>query len=105
HSIIDDAARCNAHVVSLERLPQDLESAATTANFIFITPNLCSDGHDDPCIDGRRGGLDAIDAFLKTWVPLIERSAAFRADGALIVTGREPDGARPALESRMPSAA
>jgi phosphatidylinositol-3-phosphatase len=95
HSIIDDAARCNAHVVSLERLPQDLESAATTANFIFITPNLCSDGHDDPCIDGRRGGLDAIDAFLKTWVPLIERSAAFQANGALIVTFDESDGAGP----------
>jgi hypothetical protein len=95
HSIIDDAARCNAHVVNFERLPQDLESAATTANFIFITPNLCSDGHDAPCIDGRRGGLDAIDAFLKTWVPLIERSAAFRADGALIVTFDESDGAGP----------
>ena len=95
HSIIDDAARCNAHVVSLERLPQDLESAATTANFIFITPNLCSDGHDAPCIDGRRGGLDAIDAFLKTWVPLIERSAAFQANGALIVTFDESDGAGP----------
>jgi phosphatidylinositol-3-phosphatase len=95
HSIIDDAARCNAHVVSLERLPQDLESAATTANFIFITPNLCSDGHDAPCIDGRRGGLDAIDAFLKIWVPLIQRSAAFQADGALIVTFDESDGAGP----------
>lgn len=95
HSIIDDAARCNAHVVNLERLPQDLESVATTANFIFITPNLCSDGHDAPCIDGRRGGLDAIDAFLKTWVPLIERSAAFEKDGVLIVTFDESDGAGP----------
>jgi phosphatidylinositol-3-phosphatase len=95
HSIIDDAARCNAHVVNLERLPRDLESAATTANFIFITPNLCSDGHDAPCIDGRRGGLDAIDAFLKSWVPLIERSAAFQADGVLIVTFDESDGAGP----------
>jgi len=95
HSIIDDAARCNTHVVNLERLPQDLGSAATTANFIFITPNLCSDGHDAPCIDGRLGGLDAIDAFLKTWVPLIEHSAAFQADGALIVTFDESDGAGP----------
>jgi phosphatidylinositol-3-phosphatase len=95
HSIIDDAARCNAHVVNLERLPQDLESAATTANFIFITPNLCSDGHDDPCIDGRRGGLTAIDAFLRVWVPLIERSAAFEQDGLLVVTFDESDGAGP----------
>jgi phosphatidylinositol-3-phosphatase len=95
HAIIDDAARCSAHVVNLERLPRDLESEATTANFVFITPNLCSDGHDAPCIDGRPGGLASIDAFLKTWVPLIERSAAFQADGVLIVTFDESDGAGP----------
>ncbi|HEY6823145.1 MAG TPA: alkaline phosphatase family protein, partial [Steroidobacteraceae bacterium] len=50
HAIIDDQARCDTHVVNLERLPQDLASVATTANYIFITPNLCSDGHDVPCI-------------------------------------------------------
>jgi len=81
HSIIDDQARCDAHVVNLERLPQDLRSAATTANYIFITPNLCNDGHDAECVDGRRGGLAAIEVFLRTWVPLIERSPAFKADG------------------------
>jgi hypothetical protein len=45
HSIIDDEARCDAHVVNLQRLPGDLQSADTTANYVFITPNLCSDGH------------------------------------------------------------
>src|SRR5258705_2051821 len=34
HSIIDDQARYDAHVVNLERLPQDLRSAATNANYI-----------------------------------------------------------------------
>ena len=92
HSIIDDPARCNAHVVNLERLPRDLESEATTANYVFITPNLCSDGHDVPCVDGRGGGLAVIDGFLRTWVPLIERSAAFEKDGLLIVTFDESDG-------------
>jgi hypothetical protein len=95
HSIIDDQARCDAHVVNLERLPQDLRSVATTANYIFITPNLCNDGHDAECVDGRRGGLAAIEVFLRTWVPLIERSAAFQADGVLIVTFDESDGAGP----------
>ncbi len=95
HSIIDDAARCSARVVSLERLRQDLESQATTANFVFITPNLCSDGHDDPCVDGRRGGLSAIEVFLKQWVPLIEGSTAFQSDGVLIITFDESDGAGP----------
>jgi hypothetical protein len=93
HSIIDDAARCNTHVVNLERLSADLESEASTASYVFITPNLCSDGHDAPCIDGRPGGLASIDDFLRTWVPLILHSPAFQKDGLLIVTFDESDGA------------
>jgi hypothetical protein len=96
HSIIDDQARCDAHVVNLERLPQDLQSVTTTANYIFITPNLCNDGHDPACVDGRRGGLFAIDVFLRRWVPLIEGSPAFRADGMLLITFDESDSAGPA---------
>ncbi len=92
HSIIDDRARCDAHVVNLTRLLQDLKTSAATANYVFITPNLCSDGHDAKCVDGRRGGLAAIDAFLKEWVPLITRSPAFAADGMLIITFDESDG-------------
>jgi hypothetical protein len=93
HSIIDDQVRCDRHVVNLERLPEDLASAATTANYTFITPNLCSDGHDPQCIDGQSGGLAAIDRFLRTWVPRIEAAPAFRADGMLIITFDESDGA------------
>jgi hypothetical protein len=92
HTIIDDAARCDARVVNLSRLPADLASAAATPNFVFITPNLCSDGHDAKCVDGRAGGLVAINAFLTQWVPRIVNSAAFRADGLLIVTFDEADG-------------
>jgi phosphatidylinositol-3-phosphatase len=92
HTIIDDAARCNARVVNLTRLSADLASAAATPNFVFITPNLCSDGHDPQCVDGREGGLVAINAFLTQWMPLILNSAAFRADGLLIVTFDEADG-------------
>jgi hypothetical protein len=93
HSIIDDQARCDAHVVNLDELPKDLASLATTPNYVFITPNLCSDGHDARCVDGRFGGLTAINVFLKEWVPRIEESAAFRADGLLIITFDESDGA------------
>ena len=95
HSIIDDRARCDAHVVNLEQLRQDLHSAASTPNYAFITPNLCSDGHDLECADGSRGGFTAIDAFLKQWVPLIEHSEAFRRDGLLVITFDESDGAGP----------
>ena len=92
HSIIDDAARCDAHVVNLEHLPADLADPAATPNYVFITPNLCNDGHDAKCADGRVGGLTAINAFLTKWVPLITSSAAYRADGMLVVTFDESDG-------------
>ncbi|MBS0579823.1 MAG: phosphoesterase [Proteobacteria bacterium] len=91
HSIIDDQKRCDHHVVNLALLPQDLKSAATTPNYVFITPNLCNDGHDAPCVDGRPGGLREIDAFLRRWVPLITQSPAFRADGLLVITFDESD--------------
>jgi phosphatidylinositol-3-phosphatase len=92
HSIIDDAARCDARVVNLSQLPQDLRTAVSTPNFVFITPNLCNDGHDQHCADGREGGYSAIDAFLKQWVPLITAAPAFAADGMLVITFDESDG-------------
>ncbi|HLJ36942.1 MAG TPA: alkaline phosphatase family protein [Steroidobacteraceae bacterium] len=91
HSIIDDRTRCESHVVNLARLRADLASVASTPNYVFITPNLCNDGHDPKCADGREGGFTAINAFLRQWVPLITGSEAFRADGLLIVTFDESD--------------
>jgi hypothetical protein len=92
HSIIDDASRCDAHVVNLAQLPQDLKTAGSTPNLVFITPNLCNDGHDRHCADGREGGYAAIDAFLKQWVPLITAAPAFGTDGMLVITFDESDG-------------
>jgi phospholipase C len=86
HSIIDDPARCAAHVVNLDALDHDLGNAATTPNFAFIAPNLCHDGHDAPCKNGEPGGLISADAFLRAWVPRIRASPAFREDGLLVVT-------------------
>ncbi len=86
HSIIDDTASCDAHVVNLNQLPQDLANPAATPNYVFITPNLCDDGHDSPCANGDPGGLSQADAFLQTWVPRITGSAAFRQDGLLLIT-------------------
>jgi hypothetical protein len=90
HSLID-APTCAAHDVALDRLQTDLQSAATTPNLTFITPDLCSDGHDEPCADGRPGGYASIDAFLAEWVPRIEASPAYQQDGALVVTFDESE--------------
>jgi hypothetical protein len=95
HTIIDDQVRCDAHVVNLDRLPRDLQSLATTANYVFITPNLCNDGHDPECIDGSPGGFVAMEAFLRKWVPLITASAAFKRDGLLVITFDESEGNGP----------
>jgi hypothetical protein len=76
-------------------LPQDLRSTATTPNYVFITPNLCNDGHDPLCIDGGPGGFEAVDAFLRKWVPLILASPAFKQDGVLVITFDESEGNGP----------
>ena len=92
HSVIDNQAKCNANVVNLSRLSTDLHSAATTPNYVFITPNLCNDGHDANCANGGPGGLAQADTFLKTWVPAITSSPAFKQDGLLIVAFDESVG-------------
>jgi hypothetical protein len=91
HSIIDGPS-CAANDVDLSQMPADIASAATTASYSFITPDLCSDGHDAPCVDGKRpGGLKSIDAFLQEWVPKIIQSPGFKDDGLLVVSFDEAE--------------
>ena len=108
HTIIDDTTLCDARVVPLGStsgalpasapsgttgLATDLKQVSTTPNLSFITPNLCADGHDAPCVN-QAGATTAganIDAFLSTWVPRITGSPAFHKDGLLIVTFDEAD--------------
>jgi hypothetical protein len=84
HSIID-SSDCGEHVVNLNKLTSDLQSISTTANFNLITPNLCDDGHDSPCVNGQPGGLTSANTFLQKWVPIITASPAFQKDGLLII--------------------
>jgi len=92
HGLIDHKDRCVTHVVNLRHLSDDLKSVKTTPNFSFITPNLCNDGHDAPCVDRATGGLVQADGFLRKWVPKITSSPAFKADGVLIITFDEASG-------------
>lgn len=93
HSIID-SPDCSRNVVNLKLLAADLVHKSTTPNLAFITPNLCHDGHDGDgsgeaektCADGEPGGLTSVDAFLRTWVPRILNSPAYKADGLLFIT-------------------
>jgi hypothetical protein len=90
HSLIDSGA-CAANDVPLGQLDGDLSSAATTPNFVFVTPDLCNDAHDSTCADGGPGGLPAADQFLQTWVPKITGSPAWSEGSLLIVTFDEAE--------------
>ena len=102
HSVIDNAAYCAAHVVSLgtssgtsNGLAKDLHAVRTTPNLSFIVPNLCLDGHDYPCTNQTAPATSAVgdaDAFLRTWVPLITQSPAYKKDGLLAVVFDEAAG-------------
>jgi hypothetical protein len=91
-SSITGSADCPRNVVDLSALRTDLQSTQTTPSLSYITPNLCHDGHDSPCVDGQPGGLASADAWLRQWVPVITGSPAFGKDGMLVITFDESDG-------------
>ena len=84
HSLLDSGS-CDRNVVALSKLTTDLQSAATTPSYAFITPNLCNDGHDYPCTNQPSGAsaLADIDAFLETWVPKITAAQAYKENGLI----------------------
>jgi hypothetical protein len=91
HSILDTPA-CVQNVVDYSKFAGDLKSIATTPNLAFITPDVCHDGHDSPCVDGEPGGLVSADQFLAREVPKILASPAYKADGLLVITLDEAQG-------------
>ncbi len=91
HSIIDFPT-CQANDVDLTQLAPDLRSEATTPDYAFITPDLCNDGHDEPCADGSPGGMRQANSFLKDLIPEITASPAYRDRGLIIVTFDEAEG-------------
>jgi phosphatidylinositol-3-phosphatase len=96
-SITSRKAYCRHHVRRLGDLVTDLKHVKTTPRLSYITPDLCADGHDNPCANGDPGGLVKVNAFLKTWVPRILASPAFKKNGMLVITADESDG--PAQDS------
>lgn len=91
HSIIDNQQRCDEHVVPLVELDTDLSKVENTPNLVFITPNLCNDGHDGPSSICAGGGLISSDQFLHKWVPKILASPAYEQAGILIITFDEAE--------------
>ena len=91
HSIIDQQLSCDRHVVDLKKMRADLRRERTTPAYSFITPNLCHDGHDEPCVNGEPGGLVSANRWLKNTVPSILHSPGFKRRGLLLVTFDEAE--------------
>jgi hypothetical protein len=78
--------RCASSDVGLDRLATDLKQISTTPAFSYISPGPCDDGSDTPCSANAPAGLTQADRFLKTVVPEIERSPAYKQDGLIMIT-------------------
>ena len=91
HSIIDNRRAATRDVVPLDQLTPTCSDRRPRPNYAFITPDLCSDGHDTPCVDGGPGGLESVDVFLKEWVPKIVASPAYKDGGMLFITWDEAE--------------
>ena len=80
NDIRTNAARCNAHVVPFSQLGTDL-AGGSMPNYVWITPNMCSDMHDCSIATG--------DSWLSQQVPAILNSSAYKNGGALFITWDE----------------
>ncbi len=85
HSLLDLGA-CASNDEPITALKKDLKSEKNTANFSYISPDLCSAGVTGQCPEGAPTGAAAADAWLEETVPLIVESPAFKKDGLLIIT-------------------
>jgi phospholipase C len=71
---------CPSQVVPFSQFDQDM-AAATVPNFVWITPDLCHDGHD--CSTGTA------DKWLSQTVPKILATSAWKNGGVLVITWDE----------------
>ena len=84
-----NSAYCIAHMRPLTELVTDLQTN-TVAQYVFITPNLCNDGHDScaPVNDGVR----QTDNWFAAYMPAILNSTAYQNGGAVFITWDEGEG-------------
>jgi hypothetical protein len=80
------SSTCIAHVRPFGELSGALD-ANTVAKYVFVTPNLCDDMHDS--CSPTRNRIKQGDNWLKSVVPTIMASNAYKNNGALIITWDE----------------
>jgi len=93
HRLNPKSAECIAHVRPYYQLATDLADH-TSAQYNFITPNLCHDGHEgiSPCdaLESKNNTLRS-DTWLKQNVPLILESEEYKQGGALFIIWDEAE--------------
>jgi outer membrane biosynthesis protein TonB len=99
HSLLDLGA-CSSNDEPITELKKDLKSEAKTANYSYISPDLCSAGVAGQCAEGEPEGAAAADKWLEEVVPQIVESPAFKKDGLLIVTFGGVNPPAPAVEGQ-----
>jgi hypothetical protein len=117
HSLLDLGA-CATNDVPLDELKKDISKLDTTPAYSFVSPNECNMGvsgqcpaddgpvsttttttptepQPDPYAEPAADAASA-DEFLRSWVPQIMQSAAYKKDGLIVITFGEshpPDDA------------
>jgi phosphatidylinositol-3-phosphatase len=84
HSLLD-LGDCQSDDLPFDRLATELKAKTRTPGYAFIAPDTCDSGAETTCANGKPGGLQAADAFLRRVVPPILASPAYRANGALLI--------------------
>lgn len=97
---LTESPQCAENDVGLEQLALDLKKADKTPALSYIVPNACHDGSDTPCAPEQPAGLAASEEFLKTVVPEITASPAYKEEGGLIaITFDQAPQSGPAADS------
>ncbi len=98
HSIIDTPV-CAQDDVGMPQLATDLKAARTTPTLAYIVPDRCHDGSAAPCAPGAPAGLPAAETFLRTVIPEIQASAAYKEGGLIAITFDQAPQTGPGADS------
>jgi hypothetical protein len=89
HSIAD-GEECAKADVGLPDLTKDLQRKAEKFPALaYIVPNTCHKGGEAPCEEGAPTDLVATEEFLKSVIPSIEESFAYKDGGLIVITSAE----------------
>jgi phosphatidylinositol-3-phosphatase len=83
---ITTSPACAAADVGLAQLKGDLAKPSSTPSFALIMPDRCHDANPTPCTAGAPAGPAAAEPFLRSVVPEITGSKAFKESGLLVIT-------------------